>query len=47
MGLRRHILPLMDRINSNVGFCISEETIGTNGVGSVIEHGQADADLGT
>ncbi|WP_028638598.1 sigma-54-dependent Fis family transcriptional regulator [Nocardioides sp. URHA0032] len=31
------ILPLMDRINSNVGFCISEETIGTNGVGSVIE----------
>jgi transcriptional regulator of acetoin/glycerol metabolism len=35
------ILPLMDRINSNVGFCISEETIGTNGVGSVIESGQA------
>lgn len=33
------ILPLMDRINSNVGFCISEETIGTNGVGSVIEAG--------
>jgi transcriptional regulator of acetoin/glycerol metabolism len=32
------ILPLMDRINSNVGFCISEESIGTNGVGSVIEH---------
>jgi transcriptional regulator of acetoin/glycerol metabolism len=35
------ILPLMDRINSNVGFCISEETIGTNGVGSVIESGAA------
>jgi transcriptional regulator of acetoin/glycerol metabolism len=35
------ILPLMDRINSDVGFCISEETIGTNGVGSVIESGQA------
>ncbi len=33
------ILPMMDRINSNVGFCISEETIGTNGVGSVIEAG--------
>ena len=32
------ILPLMDKINSNVGFCISEESIGTNGVGSVIEH---------
>jgi transcriptional regulator of acetoin/glycerol metabolism len=31
------ILPLMDRINSNAGFCISEESIGTNGVGSVIE----------
>lgn len=31
------ILPLMDRINSNIGFCISEESIGTNGVGSVIE----------
>lgn len=35
------ILPLMDRIHSDVGFCISEETIGTNGVGSVIESGQA------
>jgi transcriptional regulator of acetoin/glycerol metabolism len=35
------ILPLMDRINSDVGFCISEETIGTNGVGSVIESGAA------
>ena len=35
------ILPLMDRINSDVGFCISEETIGTNGVGSVIESGGA------
>jgi sigma-54 dependent transcriptional regulator, acetoin dehydrogenase operon transcriptional activator AcoR len=35
------ILPMMDRINSNVGFCISEDTIGTNGVGSVIESGTA------
>lgn len=35
------ILPMMDRINSDVGFCISEESIGTNGVGSVIESGQA------
>ncbi|GCD90004.1 Fis family transcriptional regulator [Nocardioides sp. LS1] len=35
------ILPLMDRINSNVGFCISEESIGTNGVGSVIEQDAA------
>ncbi|HET9422934.1 MAG TPA: helix-turn-helix domain-containing protein [Nocardioides sp.] len=35
------ILPLMDRIHSDVGFCISEETIGTNGVGSVIESGGA------
>lgn len=35
------ILPLMDRIHSDVGFCISEETIGTNGVGSVIESGAA------
>ncbi len=35
------ILPMMDRIHSDVGFCISEETIGTNGVGSVIESGQA------
>jgi transcriptional regulator of acetoin/glycerol metabolism len=35
------ILPLMDRIHSDVGFCISEETIGTNGVGSVIESGSA------
>ena len=35
------ILPMMDRINSNVGFCISEEAIGTNGVGSVIESGAA------
>ena len=33
------ILPLMDRIHSDVGFCISEESIGTNGVGSVIEAG--------
>ncbi|HRD60474.1 MAG TPA: helix-turn-helix domain-containing protein [Nocardioides sp.] len=33
------ILPMMDRINSNVGFCISEESVGTNGVGSVIESG--------
>ncbi len=35
------ILPMMDRINSDVGFCISEEAIGTNGVGSVIESGAA------
>lgn len=27
----------MDRINSAAGFCISEEVIGTNGVGTVIE----------
>lgn len=33
------ILPLMDQIRSDVGFCVSEETIGTNGVGSVIEAG--------
>ncbi|HLM04434.1 MAG TPA: helix-turn-helix domain-containing protein [Blastococcus sp.] len=31
------ILSQMDRINSNAGFCISEEVIGTNGVGTVIE----------
>lgn len=33
------IQPMMDRIHSDVGFNISEETIGTNGVGSVIETG--------
>lgn len=33
------IRPLMDRINSDAGFCISEEAIGTNGVGSVVEAG--------
>lgn len=33
------IQPMMDRINSDVGFNISEEAIGTNGVGSVIETG--------
>ena len=31
------ILSQMDRINSAAGFCISEEVIGTNGVGTVIE----------
>lgn len=32
---------MMDRIHSDIGFCVSEETIGTNGVGSVIEQGNA------
>ncbi|UOY02608.1 sigma-54-dependent Fis family transcriptional regulator [Blastococcus sp. PRF04-17] len=31
------ILSQMDRINSDAGFCVSEEVIGTNGVGTVIE----------
>lgn len=31
------ILPMMDRINSDVGFSGSEELIGTNGIGSPIE----------
>jgi transcriptional regulator of acetoin/glycerol metabolism len=35
------IRPMMDRIHSDVGFCVSEETIGTNGIGSVIEQGSA------
>ncbi len=32
------ILPMLDRINAHSGFCNSEESIGTNGTGSVIEH---------
>jgi transcriptional regulator of acetoin/glycerol metabolism len=32
---------LLDQINSDAGFNVSEETVGTNGVGSVIEHGSA------
>lgn len=35
------ILPLMDSINSNVGFNVAEELVGTNGVGSIIEAGHA------
>jgi sigma-54 dependent transcriptional regulator, acetoin dehydrogenase operon transcriptional activator AcoR len=35
----RSILPLLDRINSDAGFKVSEDVVGTNGVGSVIEHG--------
>ena len=34
------ILSQMNRINSDAGFCISEELIGTNGVGTVIEVGR-------
>lgn len=33
------ILPMLDRINSDAGFNIAEDVVGTNGVGSVIEHG--------
>lgn len=33
----RHITPMLDRINADTGFCNSEESIGTNGLGSVIE----------
>jgi sigma-54 dependent transcriptional regulator, acetoin dehydrogenase operon transcriptional activator AcoR len=33
------IRPLLDRINSDAGFNIAEDLVGTNGVGSVIEHG--------
>lgn len=33
----RSIAPLFDRINANMGFDNSEESIGTNGCGSVIE----------
>lgn len=33
------IRPMMDRINSDVGFSITEQNIGTNGVGSVLEFG--------
>ena len=33
----RHITPMLDRINADAGFCNSEESIGTNGLGSVIE----------
>ncbi|MGZ4465368.1 MAG: sigma-54-dependent Fis family transcriptional regulator [Nocardioides sp.] len=29
---------MFDRINADTGFCNSEESIGTNGLGSVIEH---------
>lgn len=32
---------LLDQINSDAGFNVSEEAVGTNGVGSVIEHGSA------
>ncbi len=35
----RSVVPMFDRINANVGFDNSEESIGTNGCGSVIEAG--------
>ena len=35
----RSIVPMFDRINANAGFDNSEESIGTNGCGSVIETG--------
>ena len=35
----RSIAPMFDRINANAGFDNSEESIGTNGCGSVIETG--------
>jgi sigma-54 dependent transcriptional regulator, acetoin dehydrogenase operon transcriptional activator AcoR len=37
----RSIVPMFDRINAMTGFDNSEESIGTNGCGSVIEHGSA------
>jgi transcriptional regulator of acetoin/glycerol metabolism len=37
----RSIVPMFDRINAQSGFDNSEESIGTNGCGSVIEHGTA------
>jgi transcriptional regulator of acetoin/glycerol metabolism len=37
----RSIVPMFDRINAMSGFDNSEESIGTNGCGSVIEHGSA------
>jgi transcriptional regulator of acetoin/glycerol metabolism len=35
------ILPMLDRINAHSGFCNSEESIGTNGTGSVVEQDAA------
>ena len=35
------ILSLLDSVNSDVGFNISEDLVGTNGVGTVIETGRA------
>ncbi|GAA5143971.1 helix-turn-helix domain-containing protein [Nocardioides marinquilinus] len=35
----RSVVPMFDRINANAGFDNSEESIGTNGCGSVIETG--------
>ena len=35
------VVPMFDRINAMKGFDNSEESIGTNGCGSVIEHGSA------
>lgn len=37
----RSVVPMFDRINANVGFDNSEESIGTNGCGSVVEVGGA------
>jgi transcriptional regulator of acetoin/glycerol metabolism len=37
----RSITPMLDRINAHSGFCNSEESIGTNGTGSVVELGAA------
>ncbi len=37
----RSITPMLDQINAHSGFCNSEESIGTNGTGSVVELGSA------
>ncbi|MBJ7357764.1 helix-turn-helix domain-containing protein [Nocardioides sp.] len=37
----RSVVPMFDRINANSGFDNSEESIGTNGCGSVIEAGSS------
>jgi transcriptional regulator of acetoin/glycerol metabolism len=37
----RSILTLLDSVNSNVGYNVAEDIVGTNGVGSVVETGHA------
>lgn len=37
----RSIVPLLDSVNSDVGYTVAEDLVGTNGVGTVVEAGRA------